>query len=818
MWHPSWLRFSTPASKRARSSGRHLRPWLEILEDRCLLSAPALGYSSYLPSTAYAVAVDGAGEAFLAGGPAGINGGAAYVARMNSAGTALAYLTTLGSDGANCATGIALDSSGDAYVTGCTTSTNFPTTANAAYQASAAFPDGSVQAGFLTELSPTGSILYSTYLPGVVGLDYIATEGPAVALGRSGNVYVTGGANPGLPTVGAFQSTDPQGGPFLAVLNPTLSGLLYSSYLGGGAGTGVAVNASGDAYITGYTSSSTFPTTAGALQTSYTGKYDAFVAEFNPSLTGAASLVWSSYLGGSGTDGWISDNHSVIAAGQTGPAIAVDSAGNVYVTGSTSSANFPTKGAVQSQLGNPPGSGPTTIDSDTFVTKINPAGTALIYSTYLGGNNLDGGAGIAVDGYGDAYVTGWSRSTNFPTLNPIQAQKSSGNDIWNAPNSDVFVAALNSAGSGLLFSTYLGGIGDDYGFGIALDPSGNAYVAGQTIGPNNGSNNYPTTPGAYETMANAQFTGFVSQITPVAANGSLSVTGYPSPSTAGQAGTVTITALNADGTVNTGYAGTVHFTSSDPQAVLPVDYTFTAADQGVHTFSTTLKTAGTQSITAADTTGSVIGGEVGIVVNLAASLSITGLPSSVKAGTAYSFTVTAQDAYGNTATGYQGTIHFTSSDAKAKLPGNYTFTASDNGSHTFSNAVTFQMIGTQTLTATDTTTGTIKGTATVQVVKNLTSQTVTASSPRVGSAIANPNPPISATLISPLLAGSGTTTSTDADPSEPSSVVALWQQADALALQRLDAWLSMEAGAMGVTKHTLLHDFLFASRSSSSGV
>jgi hypothetical protein len=235
--------------------------------------------------------VDGAGEAFLAGGPEGISGGPAYVARMNASGTALAYLTTLGnSSNASVATGIALDSSGDAYVTGTTTSNSFPTTANAAYQASAAFPYGNTQAGFLTELSPTGSILYSTYLPGVGGLGLTATEGPAIAVSPSGIVYVTGGADAGLPTLGAFQSayTASQGEPnaFLVVLNPSLSGsagLLYASYLGGtsDAGTGVAVNAGGDAYITGHTGSSNFPTTAGALKTSYAGSEDAFVAEFN---------------------------------------------------------------------------------------------------------------------------------------------------------------------------------------------------------------------------------------------------------------------------------------------------------------------------------------------------------------------------------------------------------------------------------------------------------------------------------------------------------------------------------------------------------
>jgi hypothetical protein len=425
--------------------------------------------------------------------------------------------------------------------------------------------------------------------------------------------------------------------------------------------------------------------------------------------------VWSSYLGGSGTDGWISDNHAVIMGGQTGPAIAVDGAGNVYVTGSTSSANFPTTpGAFQTHLANPPGRGPTTIDSDAYVTKINPTGTALIYSTYLGGNNLDGGAGIVVDSSGNAYVTGWSQSTNFPTLNPIQAQKASGNDLWNDPNSDVFVAALNSAGSGLLFSTYLGGSGADYGFGIALDPTGNVYVAGQTIAPN-GPNTFPVTPGAYQSAASAQYNGLVFKINPVAAAGSLSVTGFPLPTTAGQAGTLTVTALNADGTVNTNYTGTVHFTSSDPKAVLPADYTFTAADQGVHTFSVTLKTAGSQSITAADTTGTVIG-EVGITITpAAASQFLLSAPSSVTKGSAFSLTLTVEDAYGNVVTGYVGTVHFTSSDSSATLPANYTFTAGDAGVHTFTSTAILRKRGTQTLSVTDTQNSALTTTDTINV-------------------------------------------------------------------------------------------------------
>jgi hypothetical protein len=191
----------------------------------------------------------------------------------------------------------------------------------------------------------------------------------------------------------------------------------------------------------------------------------------------------------------------------------------------------------------------------------------------------------------------------------------------------------------------------------------------------------------------------------------LIVSGFPSPTTAGTAGTVTVTAADIYGNTVTGYMGTVHFTSTDAKADLPTDYTFTAADNGTHTFSATLKTAATQSITATDTlTGSVTGTQSGIVVNPAAASSfvVAGFPSPIKVGTAGTFTVTAMDAYGNIATSYTGKVHFTSSDTQAALPGDYTFTASDNGIHTF-GAVLYT-VGTQSITATDTVDSTITGT------------------------------------------------------------------------------------------------------------
>ena len=160
----------------------------------------------------------------------------------------------------------------------------------------------------------------------------------------------------------------------------------------------------------------------------------------------------------------------------------------------------------------------------------------------------------------------------------------------------------------------------------------------------------------------------------------------PSSTSAGSPQTFTLTIQNPDGTTDTGYTGTVHFTSTDPRAVLPADYNFTAADAGVHTFTVTLKTAGTQSITATDTANSLLVASATTTVTAAAAstLNIGGFPSTTTAGSAGNMTVTALDAYGNVATGYTGTVHFTSSDAQAVLPLDYTFTSADGGVHVFS--------------------------------------------------------------------------------------------------------------------------------------
>jgi len=392
----------------------------------------------------------------------------------------LVYSTYLGGGSDEEGYGIAVDISGNAYVTGRTISTDFPTTAGAFQTTRLGLADA-----FVTKLNSTGTgLLYSTYLG---GSHY--EEGYGIAVDTSGNAYVTGYTSSGTDfptTAGAFQTTY-GGGPydsFVTELNSTGTGLLYSTYLGGSFhdyGYGIALDASGDAYVTGATGSGDFPTTAGAFQTTNNGGFDAFVTKLNSTGTG---LLYSTYLGGSGAAGNADYGYS----------IAVDTSENACVTGRTNSTDFPTTpGAFQTtRLG----------ATDAFVTKLNPTGTGLLYSTYLGGSVDDRGYGIAVDTSGNAYVTGWTRSTDFPTT-PGAFQTT------NLPEDDGFVTKLNSTGTDLVYSTYLGGNNNDYGYSIALDASGRAYVTGYTT-----SSNFPTTPAAFQTTYGGGGDAFMTEFNP----------------------------------------------------------------------------------------------------------------------------------------------------------------------------------------------------------------------------------------------------------------------------------------------------------------
>ncbi len=428
-----------------------------------LVIDPVLVYSTYLGGSnndgGNGIAVDGAGNAYVTGQTWSANFPTlnaiqgsligtmnVFVTKINAAGSAYIYSTYLGGSGGDYGTSIAVDNSGNAYITGYAASTNFPT-----FNAIQGTLGGSSDA-FVSKINAVGNALvYSTYLGGI-NLD----EGTGIAVDSLGNAYVTGSTqSTNFPTLNPIQGN--LGGvedAFVAKINAAGSALVYSTYLGGNnfdVGYGIAVDSSGNAYVTGYTQSTNFPT-LNAIQGSLVGVDNAFVAKIN--ATGSA-LVYSTYLGGSGYDG--------------GTGIAVDSSGNAYVAGFTQSTNFPTLNPIQGNLGG---------TEDAFVTKINAAGNALVYSTYLGGSGADVGAGIAVDSLGDAFITGFTQSNNFPTFNTIQ--------VILLGSQNAFVTGINAIGTGYVFSTYLGG-GGDQGNGIALDSMENVYVTGQTT-----STNFPT--------------------------------------------------------------------------------------------------------------------------------------------------------------------------------------------------------------------------------------------------------------------------------------------------------------------------------------
>lgn len=379
----------------------------------------------------------------------------------------LLYSTYLGGTADDQAAGISVDNSGNIYVTGNTRSADFPT-------------ENPVQPGlsgdldaFVLKLNTNSNVLvYSTFLGGS-----LEDVGHAIAVDSNGAAYVAGfTASSEFPTTPGAFDTNYNGGlfdAFVAKLDASGSSLLYSTFLGGSAwdsGNGIVVDSSGSAYIMGFAYSSNFPTTSGAFDTSFNGgSYDAFITKLNPTGTG---LVYSTYLGGNG-DEW-------------GGRIALGNSGEVYVTGYTWATDFPTtSGAFQ-----PTYNGGLV---DVFVSRLNAGGTALLYSTYLGGDLADFAFAIAVDESGAAYITGWTPSSNFPTTPGAFDQSQNG-------NYDAFVTKLSVDGTSLAYSTFLGGnfpnpnFGPDHGFGITVDEEGAAYITGRT-----GSYNFPITTDAFDT-------------------------------------------------------------------------------------------------------------------------------------------------------------------------------------------------------------------------------------------------------------------------------------------------------------------------------
>ena len=399
----------------------------------------------------------------------------------------LVYSTYLGGSGASGngdrGNGIAVDAAGNAYVVGTTYSADFPVTLDAHQAVNLAAQAGHGSTVFVSKLNATGTALvYSTYLGGsgaAGGGDF----GYGIALDAANNAYVTGATySTDFPvTCDAFQASNPSltaGATtgFVTRLNAAGNGLAYSTYLGGTGNQGtpahgdvaqaIAVNATGNAYVTGYTWSSNFPVTNGAFQATFQGSAsvsNAFVTELN---TGGTGLAYSTFLGGSGSNG----------AGDYGNGIAIDKAGDAFVAGSTASANFPvTSGSLQAALKG---------SSNAFVTELNPAGTSEVYSTYLGGSGADSAQAIAVDSKGFAYVAGSTSSSDFPlTAGVLEGADVETNPYFLEWALAGFVSKLSQNGSALEYSTYLEGVSTSIA-GLAVDGNGSAYVTGSapTIG------------------------------------------------------------------------------------------------------------------------------------------------------------------------------------------------------------------------------------------------------------------------------------------------------------------------------------------------
>jgi beta-propeller repeat-containing protein len=471
---------------------------------RELVIDPTLAYSTYIGSSTAdsvnSVAVDQFGRAYATGStvfgfptknPAQGNqlGTDAFVTKFFATGGGLIYSTILGGSSEDIGHAIAVDRLGSAYVAGQTDSTDFPVTAGAFQTTPTSGGDG-----FVTKLSPSGSsFVYSTLLGGVE-VDAIF----ALALDSDHRAYVTGvTCSPDFPVKNAFQPVynsqncaDGGVSAFVTRLNAAGTALDYSTFLDGtiaSFGEGIAVDSTFHAYVTGFTESSDFPTTAGAFQRTFKA---AIIPSFPNDIIGdngfvtkfaadGQSLVYSTFLGGSASD--------------EARAIAVDGSGRAYVTGTATSKDFPvTSGAFQKTLRG---------GSDAFVTKFQITGSGLFYSTFLGGSGGDGGNSIAVDSFGRAHVAGSTTSTDFPLLGAIQSHFGG--------TRDAFVTKLSGTGGVLFYSTYLGGSAADDANSVRLDSAGNAYVGGSTS-----SSNFPTTRGAFSRTLKGSTDGWVAKVAP----------------------------------------------------------------------------------------------------------------------------------------------------------------------------------------------------------------------------------------------------------------------------------------------------------------
>ncbi|HUY13867.1 MAG TPA: SBBP repeat-containing protein [Terriglobia bacterium] len=482
---------------------------------RPLVIDPMLSYSGYLGGSQedydYGIALDGSGGVYVAGWtdsadfpivnqiPGACNGACGsgppvltiFLTKLNIVGDAVVYSTFIGGSFSNAAFAVAVDHSGDAYLTGWTNSADFPIVNQIPGACIGTCGTGANDNAFVAEVSAAGSeLVFSSLIGGSGGLDGFAELGAGVAVDASGNVYLTGNTiSPDFPRLnqipGACNGSCGAGvhyDAFVTKVSPTGSVLVYSSLIGGSgggsqsyegdAGEGIAVDSSGNVYLTGGTFSPDFPIVdqiIGACNgTCGDGHYGAgFVIKVN---SAGSALAYSSYIGGSG--------------GDTGLSIALDGTGDAYLTGATGSSDFPRVGQIPGACNGTCGSGyPLT---NAFVTKVNASGNALVYSSLVGGSGGsegygEAGASITVDGSGAAYLTGYTTSADFPRLNQIPG--ACNGSCGTGVHFDAFVTKINAAASALLYSSYLGGSSDQQSFGIAVDSASNAYLAGVTYSP-----------------------------------------------------------------------------------------------------------------------------------------------------------------------------------------------------------------------------------------------------------------------------------------------------------------------------------------------
>jgi hypothetical protein len=394
----------------------------------------------------------------------------------------LSFGTYIGGTSGEGAWSIAIDSSGNAYVAGSTASVNYPVAA----PAQGAYGGG--RDGLVAKLNADGThLLYSTYLGGSR-----FEKANSLAVDAEGNAYVAGETwSADFPVTGALQGVlRGQQDAFVVKLNASGSALTYATFLGGNdydKAESVAVDAAGNAFVMGETWSSDFPI-ANAYQAIHRGNSDVFVAKLNPA---GDAFVYSTYVGGSGNDNAPSRES---AAYFIGGGMAVDASGNAFVAGNTMSKDFPLVQPSRALFG-----GGT---HDAYVFKLNAAGTALVYSTYLGGSAFDAARAVAVDRFGSAYVTGLTSSGDFPTtLEALQA-------AYRGGDSDGFVTKLGPDGASIVYSTFLGGNGFDQGRGIAVDEGLNAFITGATF-----SLNFPMQR-PFQSLLRGHYDAFVVKLNP----------------------------------------------------------------------------------------------------------------------------------------------------------------------------------------------------------------------------------------------------------------------------------------------------------------